>query len=210
MKNKTFLLVLFAAFSMAVSAQITGTVLEEATDFPVIGASVLEVGTTNGVITDFDGNFVLNVKEGAKIQISYVGFATQTLTAKNGMIVKLAEDALVLQEVVAIGYGSQTKKEITGSVSSVKAEDFNKGTKSLREGAVDAYDTVMFRLSYDSRIDRWCLIKFRGRWFQIQSFNEDYQTNNIQITAIEMANQQVTIIDVSSSEFGNGSQTGEI
>ena len=130
MKNKTFLLVLFAAFSMAMSAQITGTVLEDATDFPVIGASVVEVGTTNGVITDFDGNFELNVAEGTQIQISYMGFAAQTLAAKNGMIVRLAEDTHVLQEVVAIGYGSQKKKEVTGSVASIKAEDFNAGVKS--------------------------------------------------------------------------------
>ena len=134
MKNKTFLLVLFAAFSLSMSAQITGTVLEAATDFPVIGASVVEVGTTNGVITDFDGNFVLNVAEGAQIQISYMGFAAQTLAAKDGMIVKLEEDTHVLQEVVAIGYGSQTKKEITGSVSSVKADDFNKGAFNSAEG----------------------------------------------------------------------------
>jgi TonB-linked SusC/RagA family outer membrane protein len=134
MKNKTFLLVLFAAFSMTMSAQITGTVLEASTDFPIIGASVIEVGTTNGVITDFDGNFVLNVAEGAQIQISYVGFAAQTLAAKDGMIVKLAEDTYMLQEVVAVGYGSQTKKEITGSVASVKAEDFNKGAFNSAEG----------------------------------------------------------------------------
>ena len=126
MKNKTFLLVLFAAlFSVSMQAQITGTVLEATTDFPAIGASVIEVGTTNGVITDFDGNFVLNVAPGTQIQISYVGFKTMTLEAKDGMVVLLEEDTQVLQEVVAIGYGSQTKKEITGSVSSVKAEDFN-------------------------------------------------------------------------------------
>ena len=134
MKNKTFLLVLFAAFSMTMSAQITGTVLEASTDFPIIGASVVEVGTTNGVITDFDGNFVLNVAEGAQIQISYVGFAAQTLAAKDGMVVKLAEDTYMLQEVVAVGYGSQTKKEITGSVASVKAGDFNKGAFNSAEG----------------------------------------------------------------------------
>ena len=134
MKNKTFLLVLFAAFSLSMSAQITGTVLEASTDFPVIGASVVEVGTTNGVITDFDGNFVLNVAEGTQIQISYMGFAAQTLAAKDGMIVKLEEDTHVLQEVVAVGYGSQTKKEITGSVASVKAEDFNKGAFNSAEG----------------------------------------------------------------------------
>ena len=130
MKNKTFLLVLFAAFSLTMSAQITGTVLEASTDFPIIGASVVEVGTTNGVITDFDGNFVLDVAEGAQIQISYMGFQAQTLAAKDGMVVKLEEDTYVLQEVVAIGYGSQKKKEVTGSVASVKAEDFNAGIKS--------------------------------------------------------------------------------
>ena len=134
MKNKTFLLVLFAAFSLTTSAQITGIVLEDATDFPVIGASVVEVGTTNGVITDFDGNFVINVAEGAQIQISYMGFAAQTLAAKDGMIVRLAEDTHVLQEVVAIGYGSQKKKEVTGSVASIKAEDFNAGVKSSPVG----------------------------------------------------------------------------
>ena len=137
MKNKTFLLVLFAAlFSVSMQAQITGTVLEATTDFPAIGASVIEVGTTNGVITDFDGNFVLNVAPGTQIQISYVGFKTMTLEAKDGMVVLLEEDTQVLQEVVAIGYGSQTKKEITGSVSSVKAEDFNQGVAANPMGLI--------------------------------------------------------------------------
>ena len=75
------------------------------------------------------------------------------------------------------------------------AEDFNKGIKSLREGAYDAYDTVMFRMRYHKDIDRWCLIQYQGRWYQIQSFNANYQDNQIQITAIEMANQQVTIVE---------------
>lgn len=75
------------------------------------------------------------------------------------------------------------------------AESFSKGVKSLREGAVDAYDTVMFRMRYHEQIDRWCLIQYQGRWYQIQSFNADYQTNEIQITAMEMANQQVTIVE---------------
>ena len=96
MKNKTFLLVLFAAFSLTMSAQITGTVLEASTDFPIIGASVVEVGTTNGVITDFDGNFVLDVAEGAQLQISYMGFQAQTLAAKDGMVVKLKSTSLFL------------------------------------------------------------------------------------------------------------------
>ena len=123
MKNKTLSLSLMALmlfFSVAIQAQITGTVLEDATGDPVIGASILQVGTTNGVITDFDGNFELNVPEGAELQISYMGFQTQTVKAKKGMVVKLSEDSHQLQEVVAIGYGSQKKKEVTVSRPSLK------------------------------------------------------------------------------------------
>lgn len=78
------------------------------------------------------------------------------------------------------------------------AESFNKGVKSLREGAIDAYDTVMFRMYYHAGIDRWCLIQYQGRWYQIKSFNASYQDNEIQITATEMANQNVTIVKESN------------
>ena len=72
---------------------------------------------------------------------------------------------------------------------------FNKGVKSLREGAVDAYDTVMFQLHWRDDIDRWCLIQCEGKWYQIESFNEDHNDNQIQITAKELANQKVTLVD---------------
>ena len=132
MRNKTFLLGLLCLLlgSATAFAQVSGTVLEASTGESVIGASVLEVGTTNGIITDFDGNFTLNVSEGAQLEFSYMGFQPQTLPAKNGMVVRLSEDTYALQEVVAIGYGSQKKKEVTGSVASVKAEDFNAGVKT--------------------------------------------------------------------------------
>ena len=78
------------------------------------------------------------------------------------------------------------------------SEKFDKGMKSLREGAVDAYDIVMFRMYYHAGIDRWCLIQYQGRWYQIKSFNESYQDNEIQITATEMANQNVTIVKASN------------
>lgn len=93
----------------------------------------------------------------------------------------------------SFGKQGSPKYEIIGQFWA--AEDYNKGVKSLREGAFDAYDTVMFRMAYDARIDRWCLVKYNGKWYQIQSCNEDYQTNKIQITAIEMANQQVALIN---------------
>lgn len=78
------------------------------------------------------------------------------------------------------------------------SEKFDKGMKSLREGAIDAYDTVMFRMYYHAGINRWCLIQYQGRWYQIKSFNESYQDNEIQITATEMANQNVTIVKASN------------
>ena len=80
-------------------------------------------------------------------------------------------------------------------------EEFNKGIKSLREGAYDAYDTVMFRLRYNPNIDRWCLVKYQGKWYQITSFNSSYNQNMIQITAVELANQQVNIGEDSSSDI---------
>ena len=72
---------------------------------------------------------------------------------------------------------------------------FTNGVKAMHEGALDAYDTVMFRCRYNANIDRWCLLKFHGKWYQITSFNEDYQENKIQMTAVELANQQVNIVE---------------
>ena len=105
-------------------------------------------------------------------------------------------------ENASFGKAGQPKYEILGTFW--MAEDFNRGVKSLREGAFDAYDTVMFRCRYNKDIDRWCLLQYHGKWYQIQSFNESYQENQIQITAIEMANQQVNIV-YSTSELGNSS-----
>lgn len=137
MKNKHFSLVMLAMALMAsvsMHAEIMGTVLEASNGEPIIGASVLVVGTTNGTVTDFDGNFIINVETGTKLQISYMGFSTQEVEAKNGMVVNLSEETTALQEVVAIGYGSQKKKEVTGSVASLKAEDFNAGVQSSPVG----------------------------------------------------------------------------
>ena len=114
--------------------------------------------------------------------------------------VTVAKRATGTQET--FGKAGQPKYEILGTFW--MAEDFNRGVKSLREGAYDAYDTVMFRMRWNKDIDRWCLLKYHGKWYQIQSFNESYQENQIQITAIEMANQQVNIV-YSTSELGNSS-----
>lgn len=90
------------------------------------------------------------------------------------------------------------------------SEKFDKGVKSLREGALDSYNILMFRMRYVKGMDEWCLIQFNGKWYQITSFNESYRNNEIQVTAVLMANQKVNIVDISSSELGNELQTGEI
>ena len=106
----------------------------------------------------------------------------------------------------SFGKAGQPKYEILGTFW--MSETFNKGVKSLREGALDAYETVMFRMRYNKDIDRWCLIQYRGKWYQITSCNEDYQENQIQITATEMANQKVNIVyGPSASQISGGSST---
>lgn len=103
---------------------IQGTVVD-AQGIPVIGASVRQAGTTNGVITDMDGNFKLTVPAGSKLEISYVGYTTQTLTVKAGTTqynITLQEDTEMLDEVVVVGYGIQKKVNVIGSISTIDSE----------------------------------------------------------------------------------------
>ena len=126
--QKALFFVFFLLCSTVMLAQnkVSGTVLD-ATGEPLIGVSVLEAGTSNGVVTDFDGQFTLTVKQGAKLTFSYVGYLSQTLAATNGMKVTLQEDNKVLNEVVVVGYGTMRRKDVTSSITTVKAEDLNKG-----------------------------------------------------------------------------------
>ena len=108
--------------ALAQTQQVVGTVIDSQGE-PVIGASVIEVGTQNGVSTDLDGRFVLNVKSGTRLRVSFIGYQTKEVKAANGMKVTLAEDANLLEEVVAIGYGSVKRKDVTTAVSSVSTKD---------------------------------------------------------------------------------------
>ena len=118
--------------SVVAFAQLTvqGTVIDQANGEPIIGASILEVGTTNGTITDFDGNFTLNVQPGAKLSISYMGYKTQELAATSSMKVSMGEDTEVLDEVVVVGYGVVKKNDATGSVTAIKPDEMNKGLQT--------------------------------------------------------------------------------
>ena len=106
--------------------KITGTVVDA--QGPVIGASVVEKGTTNGTVTDFDGNFSLNVKEGATIVVSFIGYETQEIKVGNrdNIEITMRDDNAVLEEVVVVGYGVQKKKLVTGATVQVKGEDIAK------------------------------------------------------------------------------------
>ena len=116
-----------SAFAQQIS--IKGHVVD-ATGEPVIGASVVEGRTTNGTITDVDGNFSLSVPANSTLTISFVGYKTQTVpvNGKNSLKVTLQEDTEVLDEVVVVGYGVQRKSDLTGAVASVKTADALKST----------------------------------------------------------------------------------
>jgi len=106
--------------------KITGTVVDA--QGPVIGASVMEKGTTNGTVTDFDGNFTLNVHPDATIVLSYIGYETQEIVVGNqsNFNITLNEDDAVLDEVVVVGYGTMKKKLVTGATVQVKGDDIAK------------------------------------------------------------------------------------
>ena len=114
--------------------EVKGVVVDQVG--PVIGATVIEQGTTNGASTGLDGDFILKVSgKDAVVEVSCIGYATQTFVASQmPATITLSEDALFLDDVVVIGYGSQKKKEVTGSVASVKSEDFNAGVKTSPVG----------------------------------------------------------------------------
>ena len=109
--------------SMYAQSEISGTVVD-ATGETVIGATVKEKGTTNGTVTDFDGNFTLKVEPGKMLVISYIGYQTVEMAAADGMKVTLKDDAEVLAEVVVTGYQVQRKADLTGSVGVVETKDF--------------------------------------------------------------------------------------
>ncbi len=125
---KALLCALLIFTATSASAQtVTGTVSDENNE-PLIGASVRIVGEQNGVTTDIDGNFSIAGAYGKKLQISYIGYLTQEVTAdKNKLEIKLVPNSELLDDVVVVGYGTMTRKDVTGSITTVKAEDLNVG-----------------------------------------------------------------------------------
>ena len=132
-KSLTMLMVslfLFVGTALA-QTKITGTVLSQEDGQPIIGAAVKVVGTSTGMLTDVNGKFSLTLPEGKKsLTISYLGFESKTVNAKNGMRVFLKADAQVVDEVIVVAFGQQKKSAFTGSAAVVNSEDLKKHTVS--------------------------------------------------------------------------------
>jgi TonB-linked SusC/RagA family outer membrane protein len=127
--------------------RITGRVLDEKGE-PVIGANVMEKGTTNGTTTGIDGSFSLNISEGAMLQVSYIGYLTKEIPVdeRNNMDITILEDTQRLDEVVVVGYGTSRKRDITGSIASVKSKELNAVASSsvsqMLQGKVTGMNTI--------------------------------------------------------------------
>ncbi|MBR1509274.1 MAG: SusC/RagA family TonB-linked outer membrane protein [Bacteroidales bacterium] len=138
MKQKfvTFMLALLATAALFAQNKVTGTVTDDIG--PVIGASVMEKGTSNGAITDLDGKYVITVKPGATLVFSSIGYASQEIVVgqQKTIDVHLSEDAEFLDEVVVVGYGTVKKRDLTGSVASV-------GGEKLRETIASNVDQML-------------------------------------------------------------------
>ena len=115
---------LIPLWAFAQSVMVKG-VVKDTSGEAIIGASVLEKGTTNGTITDFDGNFALNVSKNAVLVVSFVGYKNEEIpvAGKSSLKITLKEDSKALEEVVVVGYGTSRKKDLAGSISSVKLDD---------------------------------------------------------------------------------------
>lgn len=134
------LIILFCLFPVWVLAQTVSVagMVKDASGEPIIGASVVEAGTTNGIVTDLDGNFKLNVSAKGSLKISFIGYQTQTIpvAGKKQFDITLKEDAKVLDEVVVVGYGQMKRSDLTGSVVSVNDE-------AIKKSVVTSVDQVL-------------------------------------------------------------------
>jgi TonB-dependent starch-binding outer membrane protein SusC len=116
--------------------QISGTIIDENSQ-PLIGASVIEAGTSNGTVTDLNGQFSISIKEGSKIKITFIGYEELIIdTPTTGMKITLNSISSQLDQVIVIGYGKQDVKDLTGSVSQIRSVDFKKGLSTSAENLI--------------------------------------------------------------------------
>ena len=163
MKQKRFILsflTLLTCTIMYAQQAITGNVVDQ-TGEPVIGATVMEKGASNGTVTDFDGNFTLKVEAGKTLVFSYIGYQTQELPAQNGMKVTMQDDALSLNEVVVTGYTTQRKADLTGAVSVVSVSELAKQNENNPMKALQGRVPGM-NISADGNLAGAATVRIRG------------------------------------------------
>ena len=127
MKTVLFVFCLLCSTMAFAQSKVSGVVTDSQGE-PLIGVTVMEVGTQNGAVTDMDGRYSINVAQGKSLQFSYVGYTAKTLRVSgNQLNVTLEEDNKTLNEVVVVGYGTMRRKDVTSSITTVQAKDLNKG-----------------------------------------------------------------------------------
>ena len=185
MKKSSILLMLMALFMSVTSfAQgIKGTVIDENGE-PVIGATVAEKSNAkNATITDFDGNFTVNVKAGQVITVTYIGYQTFEGAAKNGMTINLKPDNKVLDEVVVVGYGVQKKSSVTGAISQVKPEDMENRTISNAQQALQGKTSGVQIISSSAAPGSSPTVRVRGYSSNVSS-NPLYVVDGVRLSDI--------------------------
>lgn len=177
---------MFMAMFMSVTSfaqGIKGTVIDENGE-GVIGATVSDKSDAkNATITDFDGNFMVNVKAGQTIVVSYVGYETQEVAAKNGMTIKLQHDNKVLDEVVVVGYGVQKKSSVTGAISQVKPEDMENRTISNAQQALQGKTSGVQIISSSAAPGSSPTVRVRGYSSNVSS-NPLYVVDGVRLSDI--------------------------
>ena len=194
----TLSLSMLCLVAFAQGREITGTVID-GTGEPVIGANVLEVGTTNGLITDIDGNFKMTVQPNAKIQISFIGYVTQTIEVGNQSHFKvtLKEDSETLEEVVVIGYGVVKKRDLTGSVASVSNDVLTANPVSDVSQALQGKLPGVSIISQDGRPGAEVSIRVRGGGSITQSNDPLFVVDGFPVSSIsDIPADQIESIDV--------------
>ena len=159
-------LTLWAVWGISVGAfaqQITvNGVVQDTQGEPIIGANILVKGTSNGTITDLDGNFQLTADADAMLVISFIGYQTQELPAQPVMNITLRDDSKQLDEVVVIGYGSVKKNDLSGSVVAIKAEDMNKGAVTSPQELIQGKVPGLYVSAGDGQPGAGSSIRIRG------------------------------------------------
>lgn len=166
-KQRSLLLVALLLMGCLQLFAQTRTIKGEVTDAqngdPLIGATIMVEGEKSGTVTDFDGNFVLQVSSSAKkIKVSYIGYIDKILAVSENMKVKLESDSKALADVVVIGYGTVRKSDLTGSVATVKAKDFNKGLVSSPEQLINGKISGVQIMSNSGSASAGSTIRVRG------------------------------------------------